>query len=106
MKYWLENLFLPKSLELLVITIIWSLFSTVLDITAYVKSTLKIEDVQCYELNNNGDTRSFKVGVRESFIPQLLNPDVWPTGIAVKEFFRRNTFNQKSTDQTPRAESA
>lgn len=74
----------------------------------YLKNELKIEDTECICLVSNSDVCSFKVGVKESVLKGLLNPELWPAGIAVKEFLpwrsstRRTgiflaTSNQQST---------
>ncbi len=52
----------------------------------YLKEDLKIEDSECISLVSNKDVCSFKVGVKESILPSLLNPELWPAGVAIKEF--------------------
>lgn len=60
------------------------------DITNYVKRTLQVEDARCHLLLANEDMTSFKLGVRESVLQRLLNPALWPQGIAVREFLPRS----------------
>lgn len=60
------------------------------DILNYAKKTLEVEDVRCHLLTANEDSSSFKLGVRESVLRNLLNPALWPQGIAVREFLPRS----------------
>lgn len=60
------------------------------DIESYVKDTLDIADVKCVKIVGNDDIASFKIGVKESLVKGLLDPNLWPTGVAVKEFLPRN----------------
>lgn len=52
----------------------------------YVRELINTDDVKCHRLTDSEDICSFKVGVKESIIKKLLIPDVWPLGVAVREF--------------------
>ena len=65
--------------------------TTEVQISDYIKNHLCIPDVQCILLDKNDDVSSFKVGVKESLLRGLLDPNLWPAGTAVKQFLpRRN----------------
>lgn len=72
------------------------------NITDYMNQQLGISDVKCFILDRNEDVVSFKIGVKESLLRGLLEPNLWPTGTAVKEFrefrTRRPLNNVKSTN--------
>lgn len=58
-------------------------------IVDYVKSALSIDDVKCELLASNEDTCSFKLGIRENVLKDLLKPELWPENIAIREFIPR-----------------
>ena len=65
--------------------------TTEVQISDYIKNHLCIPVVQCILLDKNDDVSSFKVGVKESLLRGLLDPNLWPAGTAVKQFLpRRN----------------
>lgn len=59
------------------------------DIINYVNTTLNIEDVKCDLLSSTEDICSFKLGVKEDVLKTLLDPGMWPAGVAIKEFIPR-----------------
>lgn len=65
------------------------------DITKFVKNIITSEDIICDKLISKGAYASFKVGVEETQLLTLLNPEIWPEGIYVKRFFhQRRKVNQ------------
>lgn len=70
------------------------------DITDYMADNLEITDVKCFVLDKNEDVSSFKIGVKESVVKGLLDPNLWPKGTAVKEFLprRQPSWQPKATN--------
>lgn len=66
-------------------------------ITDYLKNQLSISDVKCLVLDKNDDVVSFKIGVKESLLKGLLDPNLWPVGTAVKEFRPRRLWAKQTS---------
>ncbi|KAG8330197.1 hypothetical protein J6590_068808 [Homalodisca vitripennis] len=56
------------------------------NIESYLKDS-QIDDFLCFELETKYDTyKSFKIGVNDSAVDQITDPEFWDEGILVKEY--------------------
>ncbi|KAG8286342.1 hypothetical protein J6590_062159 [Homalodisca vitripennis] len=56
------------------------------NIESYLKDS-QIDDFLCFELETKYDTyKSFKIGVNDSAVDQIMDPEFWDEGILVKEY--------------------
>lgn len=71
--------------------------TTTEDIHGYLKNKKIQNEVIVEKLISKGNYASFKVGVNFENLNQLMDPDFWPTGIAINRFFhyRPGKFGKK-----------
>ena len=66
-------------------------------IKSYVKNQLKMEIINCAEIESyyeNRQSKSFKITVNEETRNQLLNAELWPKDVIVRKFTtKRNFYN-------------
>lgn len=64
------------------------------DVVNHVSGTLGVFDVKCDIIRQDGDTISFRVGVKESQFDRLFRPTAWPSGVTVRKFFQKRNFRE------------
>lgn len=70
-------------------------------VTKYIigKHNLNKTDITVQPLVSNDIYCSFKVGVRESLLDRMLNPDSWPKKVTVREFTYQTPYPRRKRDR-------
>lgn len=61
--------------------------TTVSDLDDYLKQTAPNFGFRCEILRQSGESVSFKVSFPMEYVDKVYNPEIWPSGAAVRRFF-------------------